>query len=106
MLKSNILLSFRATGLVPLNLEVVLLRLKVKPRTLTPPLLGPTNWQPITLTNAIKINSQITLIVKRRREHKSSSPNLIIKIVLQVKRGSTKREHLHTLLKARVAKLE
>jgi hypothetical protein len=60
----------------------------------------------MTPTNAIKINSQITLIVKRIREHKSSSPNLIIKIVLQVKRGSIKREHLHTLLKARVAKLK
>jgi hypothetical protein len=41
--KSNILLSFRATGLVPLNLEVVLSRLKVKPRTPTPPLPRPTN---------------------------------------------------------------
>jgi hypothetical protein len=106
MSKSNILLSFRATGLVPLNLEVVLSRLEVKPRTPTPPLPGPTNWQPMTLTNAIEIDSQITLIVKRIREHKSSSPNLIIKIVLQVKRGSAKREHLHTLLEARVAKLE
>jgi hypothetical protein len=46
------------------------------------------------------------LIVKRIREHKSFSPNLIIKIVLQVKRGSAKREYLHTLLKARVAKLK
>ena len=46
------------------------------------------------------------LIVKRIREHKSSSLNLIIKIVLQVKRGSAKREHLHTLLKVRVAKLK
>ena len=46
------------------------------------------------------------LIVKRIRGHKSSSPDLIIEIVLQVKRGSAKREHLHTLLKARVAKLK
>jgi hypothetical protein len=46
------------------------------------------------------------LIFKRIREHKSSFPNLIIKIVLQVKRGSTKREYLHTLLKARIAKLK
>ena len=44
--------------------------------------------------------------VKRIREHKSSSPNLIIKIVLQVKRGSAKRDHLHTLLKVRIAKLK
>ena len=46
------------------------------------------------------------LIVKRIREYKSSSPNLIIKIVLQVKRGSAKRDYLHTLLKARIAKLK
>ena len=84
----------------------MLLRLKVKPRTLTPPLLRPADWQPKILTNAIKINSQTTLIVKRIREHKSSSPNLIIKIVLQVKRGSAKRDHLHTLLKVRIAKLK
>ena len=106
ILKSNILLSFRATSLVLLNLEVVLLRLKVKPCTLTPPLLGPTDWQPKTPTNAIKIDSQTTLIVKRIREHKSSSPDSIIEMVLQVKRGSAKRDHLHTLLEARIAKLE
>jgi hypothetical protein len=84
----------------------VLLRLKVKPCTLTPPLLGPTTWQPKTPTNAIKINSQITLIIKRIREHKSSSPNSIIKMVLQVKRGSAKKDHSHQLLEARIAKLE
>ena len=99
--KSNILSSFRATGLVPLDPEVVLSRLEVKPRTPTPPLPGPTNWQPKTPTNAIEIDSQTTLIIKRIREHKSSSPNSIIKIVLQVKRGSAKRDHSHTLLEAR-----
>jgi hypothetical protein len=43
VLKSNILSSFQATGLVPLDPEVVLLKLEVKPRTPTPPLLGPTS---------------------------------------------------------------
>ena len=85
---------------------MVLSRLEVKPRTPTPPLPGPTSWQPKTPTNAIEIDSQTTLIVKRIREHKSSSPDSIIKMVLQVKRGSAKRDHLHTLLEARVAKLE
>jgi hypothetical protein len=42
ILKSNILSSFRATGLVPLDPEVVLLKLKVKPHTPTPPAPGPT----------------------------------------------------------------
>jgi hypothetical protein len=57
ILKSNILLSFRATGLVPLDLEVVLSKLEVKPRTPTPPALGPTLWQLKTPSNAIEIDS-------------------------------------------------
>jgi hypothetical protein len=43
VLKSNILLSFQATSLVLLDLEVVLLKLEVKPCTPTLPLLGPTS---------------------------------------------------------------
>jgi hypothetical protein len=42
ILKSNILSSFRATSLVLLDLEVVLLKLKVKPYMLTLLALGPT----------------------------------------------------------------
>jgi hypothetical protein len=42
ILKSNILSSFRATSLVLLDLEVVLLKLKVKPCILTLLALGPT----------------------------------------------------------------
>ena len=38
-LKADILSSFRATGLVPSDLLVVLSKLDVKPRTLSPPLL-------------------------------------------------------------------
>jgi hypothetical protein len=90
----------------PLNLEAILLRLEVKPCTPTPPLLEPTNWQPKTPTNAIEIDSQTALIIKRIREHKSSSPDSIIEMVLQIKGGSTKRNHSHPLLEARIAKLE
>jgi hypothetical protein len=57
ILKSNILSSFRATSLVLLDLEVVLLKLKVKPCTLTLLALGPTTWQLKTLSNAIEIDS-------------------------------------------------
>jgi hypothetical protein len=104
--KSNILSSFRATSLVPLDLEVVLSKLEVKPRTPTPPAPGPTIWQPKTLSNAVEIDSQTTLIIKRIRDHKSSSPESIIQMVLQVKKGSTLKDHSHTLLEARIAKLE
>jgi hypothetical protein len=104
--KSNILSSFRATGLVPLDPEVVLLKLEVKPRTPTPPAPGPTLWQPKTPSNAVEIDSQTTLIIKRIRDHKSSSPDSIIEMILQVKKGSTLKDHSHTLLEARVARLE
>jgi hypothetical protein len=87
------------------NPEVVLSKLEVKPRTPTPPLPGPTTWQPKTPSNAWEIEAQTTLILKRIRDHKSSSPDSIIEMVLQVKKGSTIKVHLHTLLKARVATL-
>jgi hypothetical protein len=38
--KANILSSFRATSLVPSDLSVVLSKLDVKPRTLSPPVLA------------------------------------------------------------------
>jgi hypothetical protein len=46
------------------------------------------------------------LIIKRIKDYKSSSPNSIIKIILQVKKGSTLKDYSHMLLKARVAKLK
>jgi hypothetical protein len=104
--KSNILSSFRATGLVPLDPEVVLLKLEVKPRTPTLLAPGPTAWQPKTPSNAIEIDSQTTLIIKRIRDYKSSLPNSIIEMILQVKKGSTLKDHSHTLLEARVATLK
>jgi hypothetical protein len=44
--------------------------------------------------------------LKRIRDHKSSSPELIIEMVLQAKKGSVIKLHTNTLLKARVAALE
>jgi hypothetical protein len=46
------------------------------------------------------------LIIKRIRDYKSSLLNSIIKIILQVKKGLTLKDYLHTLLKARVATLK
>jgi hypothetical protein len=103
---SNIRSSFKATGLIPDNPEAVLSKLEVKPRTPTPPAPGPTPWQPKTPSNAWEIEAQTTLIMKRIRDHKSSSPDSIIEMVLQVKKGSTLKVHSHTLLEARVVKLE
>jgi uncharacterized protein with PIN domain len=46
------------------------------------------------------------LIIKKIKDYKSSLPNSIIAIILQVKKGSTLKDYLHTLLKARVARLK
>jgi hypothetical protein len=46
------------------------------------------------------------LIIKRIRDYKSSLPNSIIEIILQVKKGSTLKDYSHILLKARVAILK
>jgi hypothetical protein len=45
-------------------------------------------------------------IIKRIKDYKSSLPNSIIKIILQVKKGSTLKDYLHMLLKARVVRLK
>jgi hypothetical protein len=104
--KGNITSSFRATGLVPDNPEVVLSKLEVKPFTPSPPPTGPTTWQPKTPSSVWEIEAQTTLIIKRIRDHKSSSPDSIIQMVLQSKKGSAIKVHSHTLLEARVASLE
>jgi hypothetical protein len=54
---NNIRSSFRATGLVLDNLEVVLSKLEVKPCTPTPPAPGPTDWQLKTPSNAWEIEA-------------------------------------------------
>jgi hypothetical protein len=105
-LSNNIRLSFRSTSLVLDNLEVVLSKLKVKPCTLTPPAPGPTAWQLKTLSNAWEVEAQTTLILKRIRAYKSLSPKLIIKMVLQAKKGLVIKLYTNTLLEARVAALE
>jgi hypothetical protein len=104
--KNNIQSSFRATGLVPLDPEVVISRLEVKPHTPTTPPPGSTAWQPKTPSNALELEAQTTLILKRIRAHKSSSPESIIEMVLQVKKGSAIKVHTNTLLEARIAALE
>jgi hypothetical protein len=105
-LSNNIILSFRATSLVLDNVEVVLSKLDAKPRTLTLLALGPTAWHPKILSNAWEIEAQTTLIMKRIRAYKSSSPELIIEMVLQAKKGSVIKVHANILLEARVAALE
>lgn len=72
--KTNIQLSFTATGLVPNDLLAVLSKLEVKPRTPTPPLPGTTQWSPKISSNAAEIENHSTLLRDRIERHQSSSP--------------------------------
>jgi hypothetical protein len=81
--KDNIQSSFRATGLLPDNPEVVLSRLEVKPYTPSPPPPGPTSWQPKTPSSAAEVEAQSALILKRIREYRSSSAESLRDMVQQ-----------------------
>ena len=105
-LKANILSSFRATGLVPNDLLVVLSKLNVKVRTPTPPLSEVPQWNPKTPTNANEIEAQSTLLRDRIQKHQGSSPTPMVEIVDQLQRGTAMLLHGQTLLAARVLQLE
>lgn len=68
----NVRAGFRGAGLVPHNLEVVLLKLDVRLRTLT--LLKPSDvaWEPKTPRTAHEVEEQSTLIRKRIQIHQGS----------------------------------
>jgi hypothetical protein len=62
--------AFEASGLVPINAQVVLDRLEVRLRTPLAPLLQETPWQLKTLSNTYEFSSQSKLV----REALTRSP--------------------------------
>jgi hypothetical protein len=94
---NNIKAGFRATGLVPLNAEVVLSKLEIKPRTPSPP-LPTTPWNPKTPKTAQEIAAQSTLIINRIRTHASSSPTPLVGLMEQFYRGVEIVMHSATLI--------
>jgi hypothetical protein len=79
-LSNNIKARFQATSLVLLDLGVVLSKLEIKPQT--PSLLLPTTlWNPRTLSNALEIEAQSTLIKRCIQAHARLSPTALINMV-------------------------
>ncbi|KAI1507790.1 DDE superfamily endonuclease [Pyrenophora tritici-repentis] len=101
---NNIRSGFRATGLVPINSEVVISRLEIKPRTPSPP-LPTTTWQPRTPSNAFEIDAHSTLISDRIRQHHSSSPASIIEMVQQFNKGAKMMVHSYALMADEMGRL-
>ena len=73
---------------MPLQLDVVLLKLDVQLRTPTPAALPEALWEARTPSNVRELEAQSTLIRERVRKHKSSSPALIIQAISQLKKGA------------------
>jgi hypothetical protein len=103
--KDNIQSSFRATGLLPDNPEVVLSRLEVKPYTPSPPPPGPTSWQPKTPSSAAEVEAQSALILKRIREYRSSSAESLRDMVQQFQKGAEMMVHTQVLMAAEIVRL-
>jgi hypothetical protein len=103
---ANICSAFRGAGLIPLQPDVVLLKLDVQLRTPSPAALLEAPWQAKTPSNARELKAQSTLISDRVRRHKSSSPASIIEAIGQLKKGAEVIMLSAKLMRDRIASLK
>jgi hypothetical protein len=94
--------AFKALGLVPINAQVVLDRLKVRLRTPPPPLLLETPWQSKTPSNTHEFGSQSKLV----RETFTRSPVTAQAGFSQLIKGGELMLHQNALQAARIHELE
>jgi hypothetical protein len=100
--KENYQKAFKAAGLVPINAQVVLDRLKVRLRTPPEPLLLETPWQSKTPSNTYKFRSQSKLV----RDSFTRSPGTAQAGFSQLIKGSKLMLHKNALQRAQIYKLE
>ena len=103
--KLNIRASFRGAGLVPYNLQEVLLKLDIKLCTLT--LLALLELQELkTPSTAQELGAQSTLVCTRICQHLDSSPIVIVKLVNQLAYSSQRIELKAVLLHNQICTLQ
>ena len=102
----NIKSGFRATGLVPYDLEAVLSTLDLKLRTPTPPPIENTTWTSKTPYDLPEFERQTAHIKERIVQHQDSSPSAINEAVNQLIKGTQIIVHSAVLLKAEVKILQ
>lgn len=100
--KENCQKAFEASGLVPLNAQVVLDRLEVRLHTPPASLLPETPWQSKTPSNTYEFGSQSKLV----RETFTRSPISAQAGFSQLVKGAELMLHQNTLQAARIAELE
>jgi hypothetical protein len=94
--------AFKASGIVPINAQIVSDRLEVRLRTLLAPLLLETPWQSKTLSNTHEFGSQSRLV----RESFTRSPVTTHASFSQLIKGGELMLHQNVLLTACVHELE
>jgi hypothetical protein len=103
---ANICSAFRGAGLVPLQPDIVLLKVDVQLRTPSPVALAEALWEARTPSNVRELKAQSTLIRDRVRRHKSSSPASIIEAIDQLKKGAEVIMLSAELMRNRITSLE
>jgi hypothetical protein len=101
-IEENCYKAFKASGIVPINAQVVLDCLKVRLHTLLAPLLPETPWQLKTPSNTHEFGSQSNLV----RESFTRSPVTTQAGFSQLIKGGELMLHQNALLTARVYKLK
>ena len=101
-IEGNCRKAFEASGLVPINAQVVLDRLEVRQRTPPELLLLETPWQSKTLSNTHEFGSQSKLV----RESFTRSPITAQVGFSQLVRGGELMLHQNALQAARITELE
>jgi hypothetical protein len=107
--KDNICGSFRGTGLVPFDPNVVISQLDVKlpSRKATPEQQQEeVVWKAKTPGNPREFDAQTKLLCNRIKHHLYESPTAIIEMVEQINRGATKVAHIAVLNQRRTEALQ
>ena len=102
----NILEGFRGAGLVPHDLEVVMLKLNIKLRTPTPPAIEDLPWLSQTPSNTLELESQSTLVEQRIQKHIDSPPSSMVVAFEKLAKGVATIAHKLALVQKRNAELE
>jgi hypothetical protein len=102
---SNIQGGFRGAGLVPFNLERVIIALDVRLRTPPPLPINHEPWQSQTPSNTLKLGSQSTLVKARIQRHIDSSPTSIVEAFEKVSKGAAIIAHKLVLAQKEIAEL-
>jgi len=102
--ESNICGSFRGSGLVPLDPDMLISKLDIRLRT---PSLEPliTPWESQTPQNAIEIGLQATYVRQRVARHQSSSPTAFLAAIDSLVKGTEYVAHKAVIIADEAAKL-